>query len=350
MNRVTTRWTIRIFLLVATCVVLINACKKSDTEKKGPTPITFKIPAGFPEPVYKFSGNPLTEEGFELGRKLFYDGLLSKDGNFPCASCHQQFAAFANFDHDLSHGFDNQFTTRNAPALMNLAWHKEMHWDGGINNIEVQPLAPITAPNEMAEDINTVILKLQSDSLYPSLFKSAFGDETINSQRMLFAIAQFVGSMVSAESKYDKVKKGQAVFTDPEQQGYQLFQLKCGSCHTEPLFTDLSFRNTGLPRDPGLNDIGRMRITNKKEDSLKFKVPSLRNVMITFPYAHDGRFASVRNMMDHYSDGVQDGPTVDPLVKNKIPLSALDKFYLTQFLYTLTDSAFLKDKRFSQPE
>lgn len=345
----TSRWTIIISLFLTASVVLINACKKSDNNK-GPRPITFVVPPGFPEPVYAFKNNPLTEEGFELGKKLFYDGRLSKDGNFPCASCHQQFAAFANFDHDLSHGFNNQFTTRNAPGLFNMVWHKEMHWDGGINNIEVQPLAPITAPNEMAEDLNTVLQKLQKDSLYPSLFKSAFGDETINSQRMLFAIAQFVGSMVSADSKYDKMKKGQAVFNDAEKNGYQLFQAKCAGCHVEPLFTDFSFRNTGLPLASDLKDIGRMRITNKKEDSLKFKVPSLRNVMISFPYGHDGRFYSVRNVLDHYSDGVQDGPTVDPLVKNKIPLTAIDKFYLTQFLYTLTDSAFLNNKRFAQPD
>ncbi len=307
------------------------------------------LPPGFPEPSYKFTGNPLTEEGFQLGRKLFYDGRLSKDGNFDCASCHQQFAAFANFDHDLSHGFNNQFTTRNAPGLFNLAWPKEMHWDGGINNIEVQPLAPITAPNEMAEDINNIIRKLQADSAYPKLFRAVYGDATINSQRMLLAITQFVGSLVSANSKYDKVKRGEVFFTDAEKNGYQILQAKCTGCHKEPLFTDFSYRNTGMPVKSNLNDYGRMRITNKKEDSLKFKVPSLRNVLSTFPYGHDGRFATVKNVLDHYSEGVQDGPTVDPLVKNKIPLSNLDKFYITQFLYTLTDSAFLTNKRFSQP-
>lgn len=345
----TSRWTILLILLIAALAAGINACKKSDSAQ-APSPIDFIVPPGFPEPTYNFKSNPISQQGFDLGKKLFYDGRLSKDGNFPCASCHQQFAAFANFDHDLSHGFNNQFTTRNAPGLFNMAWHKEMHWDGGINNIEVQPLAPLTAPNEMAEDINTVIAKLQKDNLYPSLFRKAFGDETINSQRMLLAIAQFVGSMVSADSKYDRVKKGSASFTDIEKTGYQIFQSKCATCHTEPLFTDFSFRNTGIPLASDLKDLGRMRITNKKEDSLKFKVPSLRNVMITFPYGHDGRFYSVRNVLDHYSDGVQDGPTVDPIVKNKIALSALDKFYLTQFLYTLTDSTFLKDKRFSQPE
>lgn len=344
------RYIIRILLLIITSVVIVTACKKSGSDKKAPTPLTFSIPAGFPAPLYTFTGNPLTEEGFQLGRKLFYDGRLSKDGNFPCASCHQQFAAFANFDHDLSHGFNNQFTTRNAPALFNLAWHKEMHWDGGISNIEVQPLAPITAANEMAEDINTVLKKLQADSAYPSLFRAAFGDETINSQRMLFAITQFVGSIISANSKYDKVKRGETLFTDAEKNGYQLFQANCTGCHAEPLFTDFSFRNTGLPLKPALNDYGRMRITNKKEDSLKFKVPSLRNVLATFPYGHDGRFATVKNVLDHYSNGVQDGPTVDPLVKNKIPLTTLDKFYITQFLYTLTDSTFITNKRFSDPQ
>lgn len=327
---------------------MVTACKKSGSEKKGPTPIKFEIPEGFPAPIYDFSSNPLTEEGFELGRKLFYDGRLSKDGNFPCGSCHQQFAAFANFDHGLSHGFNNQFTIRNSPSLQNLVWHREMHWDGGINNIEVQPLAPITAPNEMAEDINTVINKLKADNDYPGMFRQAYGDETINSQRMLLALTQFMGSMVSANSKYDKFKKGLANFTDAEKSGYQIFQNKCSACHAEPLFTDLSFRNTGIPLDVFIKDKGRMTITNKSEDSLKFKVPSLRNVMVSFPYGHDGRFAAVRSMLDHYSDGVQNGPTVDPLVKNKIPLTNLDKFYITQFLHTLTDSSFLQNKKFAE--
>lgn len=343
------RWTIPIVLFVLLSSVVINACKKSGGSS-GPHALNFTVPAGFPAPQYGFTNNPLTEEGFELGRKLFYDGKLSKDGNFPCASCHQQFAAFATFDHNLSHGFNNQFTLRNAPGLFNMVWLKEMHWDGGINNIEVQPLAPLTAPNEMAEDINSVITKLQQDANYPRMFKAAFGDETINSQRMLYALTQFVGSLVSADSKYDKVKQGKASFTAEEQNGYTIFQSKCTGCHAEPLFTDNSFRNTGLPIDTYLRDYGRMRITNKKEDSLKFKVPSLRNLYLTFPYGHDGRFFSVGQVLDHYSDGVQDAPTVDPLVKNKIALSVLDKYYLQQFLRTLTDSTFLKDQRFAPPQ
>lgn len=345
------RWTIitiSIFLLLGS--FLVNACKKSGGGDSGPHPLSFTIPAGFPAPAYNFENNPLTQEGFELGRKLFYDGRLSKDGNFPCASCHQQFAAFATFDHDLSHGFNNQFTTRNSPGLFNMAWVKEMHWDGGINNIEVQPLAPITAPNEMAEDINNVINKLQQDDGYKRMFKAAFGDETINSQRMLLALTQFVGSLVSANSKYDRVKKGQASFTEAEQNGYAIFQAKCTGCHVEPLFTDNSFRNTGLPVNPVLKDIGRMAITGRPEDSLKFKVPGLRNVALTFPYGHDGRFYSVLSVLDHYSSGVQDGPTVDPLVKGGIALSNFEKFYVGEFLKTLTDSSFIQDPRFAQPQ
>ena len=347
----TLRWTtIGICLLLFLGTLLVNACKKTGNGSSGPHALTFTIPTGFPAPQYSFTGNPLTEEGFELGRKLFYDGRLSKDGNFPCASCHQQFAAFSTFDHPLSHGFNNQFTLRNAPGLFNMVWNKQMHWDGGIANIEVQPLAPLTAPNEMAEDIKNVISKLQQDDEYKKMFASAFGDETINSQRMLYAITQFVGSLVSANSKYDKVKQGKAVFSQTEQNGYTLFQSKCVSCHPEPLFTDYSFRNVGLPVDPFIKDYGRMRITNKSEDSLKFKVPSLRNVALTFPYEHDGRFSGITSVLDHYSSTVQNGPTLDPLLKNKIPLSNAEKFYLVEFLKTLSDSAFISDSRFSQPQ
>jgi cytochrome c peroxidase len=231
-----------------------------------------------------------------------------------------------------------------------VVWQKQTHWDGGIANLEVQPLAPLTAPNEMAEDINNVINKLNQDAAYKQMFKAAYGDETINSQRMLWSLTQFVGSLVSADSKYDRVKKGVASFTPQEQLGYTLFQAKCTNCHTEPLFTDNSFRNTGLAVDPTINDNGRMRITNNRTDSLKFKVPSLRNVVVTFPYGHDGRFVSINQVLEHYNSGVQVSATVDPLVKNGIPLSANDKVYLQLFLHTLTDSVFIKDPRFGPPE
>lgn len=330
--------------------MLTESCRKSgDKGAVNTTPLNFTVPAGFPAPVHDFNANPVTKEGFELGRHLFYDGKLSKDGNFPCASCHQQFAAFATFEHDFSHGFNNQFTTRNAPGLFNLAWHSSFHWDGGINHLEVQPLAPITAPNEMAEDVNNVIEKLKQDDEYKTMFRSAFGTEEINSQRMLKALSQFMIMMVSANSKYDKMKRGEAVFNSAEQAGYETFKAKCASCHTEPLFTDLSFRNNGLTLNSFLKDYGKMRITNKASDSLKFKVPSLRNVYETFPYMHDGRFWNLSQVLEHYNTGIQHSSTLDPLLQNKIPLTATEKFNLIYFLGTLSDSSFMKDKQFEQP-
>lgn len=346
----TTRYTILVSIFIGLGVLLVNACKKSGDAGNSPTALTFKIPPGFPEPVYTFATNPLTEEGFQLGRKLFYDGKLSKDGNFPCASCHQQFAGFATSDHDLSHGFNNQFTTRNAPGLANLVWQNGTHWDGGIANIEVQPLAPITAPNEMAEDIGNVVKKLQADEQYRKMFRSAFGSEEVTSQKMLLALTQFMGSIVSSDTKYDKMKRGAATFNSNELAGYEIFKAKCNNCHQEPLFTDNSFRNTGIPVNSTIKDYGRMRITNKKEDSLKFKVPSLRNVYLSFPYGHDGRFVSIGQMLDHYSSGVQTSASLDPLLKNGIPLTFNEKYYLTSFLGTLTDSTMLKEKRFAPPE
>lgn len=337
-------------LVLVTVFSVIGSCNKNDhAGTAGTTSLTFKTPDGFPPPNDYFSSNPVTKEGFELGRKLFYDGRLSRDGNFPCASCHQQFAAFATFDHPLSHGIDNQFTTRNAPGLFNLAWRKELHWDGGINHIEVQPLAPMTAPNEMGETVNSVINKLNQDDQYREMFSKAFGTEEINSQRMLKALAQFMLMMVSADSRYDKMKAGKITFTETEQKGYEIFQNKCASCHKEPFFTDFSYRNTGLAVNPFLNDFGRMRITHNPEDSLKFMVPSLRNVFITYPYGHDGRFYALSGVIDHYRSGVVDAPGTDPLVRNKIPVSDLEKYELQQFLRTLTDSTFIKDTRFSQP-
>ncbi len=339
--------------LILLSAIFISACKKTGVTADGPynpTYLEFKIPTGWPTPPTNiFANNPLTEEGFQLGKKLFHDGKLSKDGNFPCASCHQQFAAFSTYDHDFSHGVNNTFTTRNAPGLFNLAWMTRLHWDGGINHIEVQPLAPITAQNEMGETIENVLAKLRADTEYPSLFKSAFGNTDITSQRMLKALAQFMGTIVSSNSKYDKVQRGEASFTVNEQNGYTFFKAKCETCHKEPLFTDNSFRNTGMAVNPFLNDYGRMQITNDKNDSLKFKVPSLRNVMLTFPYSHDGRFYGVGNVLDHYRTGIiTTQPTLDPLLAGRIAITNTEKNDLIYFLNTLTDTTMTKSPRFAQ--
>lgn len=309
----------------------------------------FTVPQGWPQPVYDFKSNPVTEEGFQLGRKLFYDGRLSRDGNFPCASCHQQFAAFATYDHNLSHGFNNNFTKRNAPPLFNLAWQKEFMWDGGINHLDLQPLAPITDTNEMAETLDGVIKKLKADILYRRMFKAAFGDEMINTQRITKALSQFIIMMVSANSKYDRVMRGEDSFNLPQRLGYEIFQKKCAVCHTEPMFTDYNYRNAGLPLDDFLKDFGRMNITRDIADSLKFKVPTLRNAQQTFPYGHDGRFYSLMEVFNFYRNEMVQSPATDSLLRHGMPLSNYEIGQLTAFIYTLTDSSFLNDKRFAPP-
>jgi len=344
-----TRISTLIIFFITLSAFLLSAVKKETDELTITTPLRLVVPKGWPKPLNIFANNPLTEEGFQLRRKLFYDGRLSKDGNFSCASCHQQFAAFATYDHDFSHGFNDQFTTRNAPALFNLAWVPLYHWDGGINHIEVQPLSPLTAPNEMAENVDSVLKKLRADATYRRMFKKAFGNEVINSQKMLKALAQFTGTLVSANSKYDKVKKGEDQFNPSELHGYEVFKMRCEHCHKEPLFTDNSFRNNGLPLNNFLKDYGRMRITGNPEDSLKFRVPSLRNVSVTQPYMHDGRFYSLGQVIEHYHTGIQQSPTLDSSLRNGIDFTKLEKYDLIQFLSTLKDTSFLKDKRFSQP-
>ena len=347
----------RVIILLCLCsslaVLLIGAADNRSVQfadGKLPDYIEFKIPAGWPKPPTDiFAKNRLSEQGFQLGKKLFYDTRLSKDGNISCANCHQQFAAFATYDHDFSHGFNDQHTTRNAPALFNLAWMTKYHWDGGINHIEVQPLSPITSPTEMAETLENVLAKLKSDTVYPKLFKAAFGTTEINSQRMLKALAQFTGSIVSANSKYDKVLRGEAKFTYSEENGYAVFKAKCAACHTEPLFTDNSLRNNGLAINEYLKDYGRMKITNNPADSLKFKVPSLRNVAVSFPYMHDGRFYSLGEVIEHYRNGIiTTQPTLDPLLTKKIDITNTQKNELIYFLNTLTDTSMTKNPRYAR--
>jgi cytochrome c peroxidase len=338
-----------ISLLVVLVVAGISWINSGDKKNKIHL-LQFVVPKGWPQPVYDFKENPVTQEGFALGRKLFYDGRLSKDGNFPCASCHQQYAAFATYDHNLSHGFNNSFTKRNAPPLFNLAWQKEFMWDGGINHLDLQPLAPMSDTNEMGgESLDSILIKLKADTAYRRMFKAAFGDDNITTQQLTRALSQFIVMMVSANSKYDRVMRGEDSFNLPQRLGYDIFKRKCAGCHTEPLFTDFSYRNAGLTADDYLKDEGRMKITHDKNDSLKFKVPSLRNAQVTFPYGHDGRFYSLLEVMNHYRKDVANGPTTDSLLKHGIPLSNFEIGQLTAFIYTLTDSSFLNDPRFAPP-
>ena len=303
------------------------------------------VPEGWPTPIYNFGNNPLTVDGFTLGRYLFYDPILSSDNTISCGSCHQQFSAFSNAGHDLSHGVSGLLGTRNTPALQNLNWLPTFMHDGGINHIEVMPLAPITNPLEMNETMANVIAKISASGKYKQLFTKAYGDDMVNSQRIFRAIAQFMGTMYSYNSKYDKVKAGEESFSAQEQAGYNLFVQKCSSCHKEPLFSDYDYRNNGLV---AYIDSGRAHVTGNPSDKFKFKTPSLRNIEKTAPYMHDGRFYTLDQCLNHYVSGIVTSPTLDPLLVGGINMSTQDNNDIIVFLKTLTDTKFLTDSRYSE--
>ena len=335
-------------LLVVTLSYLLGSCRKNDFHDDL-TSQPLEIPPGFPQPVHDFHDNPLSREGVELGRKLFYDGRLSIDGAHPCSSCHQQIAAFGTYEHDRSHGVFHSHTLRNAPVLFNLAWQEKFHWDGQFSSLFDEAAQPITGHIEMGETFNSIINKIQKDADYRQQFKEVFQTRFISREHVLKALAQFTGSMVSANSKYDRVKKGSAAFMAQEQQGYAIFQAKCNTCHIEPMFTDYSFRNIGLPVDPFLNDYGKMMVTNEAGDSLRFKVPTLRNVYISSNYMHDGRFNTLAQCINHYRTGVQQSPTLDATLSGGIQMTDGEALQLALFLRTLTDSTFILDPRYSEP-
>lgn len=336
------------------CCLFILACKKSEEiSAKIDTFLGFQKPANFPEPIYNFANNKLTKEGFELGRTLFYEGRLSRDNSISCGSCHIQSAAFTQHGHDVSHGIDDRLGTRNSPPIMNLAWNKAFMWGGGVFDLDLQPIAPITAHEEMDENLENVMAKLRLMPKYTALFKNAFGTTEINTARMMKALSQFMLMCVSSNSKYDKVmrKEHNTTFSTEEQEGYTLFKQKCASCHTEPLFTDGAFRNNGLAPSP-VNDLGLYTATLIDTDRYKFKVPSLRNLRYTAPYMHDGRHFSLNAVLEHYSSQVQQLPNLDPiLVQNGnlgITLSTTDKTKILAFLNTLNDETFINNSSLAE--
>ncbi len=308
-----------------------------------------KVPKSWPKTVYDFENNPLDSKTIELGRKLFYDPLLSLDNTISCSSCHLSFTAFTHVDHALSHGIGDSIGTRNSPVLINLAWSKHFMWDGAVNHIDVQALAPITHPSEMGEDLENVIRKLNQHNSYPQLFKEAFGSETISSKHLLKALAQFQLTLISSNSKYDKVKRKEATFTKQEKSGYKLFKKNCASCHSEPLFTTGNFENNGLPIDSFLKDNGRGKITQLESDNYKFKVPTLRNIEFSFPYMHDGRFKSLKEVLNHYTSGINHTPNLSPKLENGIELTSNQKADIIAFVLTLTDKEFLFNPAFQFP-
>ncbi|MDP2539873.1 cytochrome-c peroxidase [Tenacibaculum discolor] len=340
-------------LMIVLLVCSFFSCKKEEVYTN--VELAFEKPSNFPEPHYNLSSNPITEKGFELGKKLFYEGKLSSDGVVSCAFCHQQKFAFTHHGHQLSHGVEDREGTRNAPPVQNMAFQKQFSWDGAAFHLDVFPIIPITNPVEMDETVTNILEKLRQDASYRKLFSQAFEDGQVNADNTFKAMSQFMLMMVSANSKYDKyvrVEKGGA-FSEQEKKGLELFKAKCASCHTSDLFTDDAFRNNGLPVNPEINDLGRMTVTLLEDDKYKFKVPSLRNIELTAPYMHDGRFGSLKSVLNFYATGVQETQNLDPILKKEdgttgISLNEQEKEDIIAFLKTLTDEEFITDKRFAE--
>ncbi|MCW3126768.1 MAG: Cytochrome-c peroxidase [Bacteroidetes bacterium] len=340
---------VTISTLLCFVFLLSNFTEDNPYFKIGERDVTFQLPKGFPVPNYTFKNNKPTPAGFTLGRMLFYDPILSKDSTTSCASCHQRIAAFAHIDHPLSHGINGLIGKRNVPALQNLAWGQSFMWDGGVNNLEVQPLSPMTNPIEMNSDLGEVLKKLKHSDYYRTAFKEAYGDTLISSERMLKAITQFTGMMVSSNSRYDKFMRHEDTLSQFEFNGLIVFREKCAKCHREPLFTDESFKSSGLMPDTLLNDPGRELITGRYKDENTYKVPSLRNVAMTYPYMHDGRFRSLEQVLDHYAAGKFYTLNISPELLEARNLSDVEKKEIIAFLKTLTDKEFLYDRRFADP-
>lgn len=338
------------FTTVLTLILLVSGC--TDDVEPVKNSYAFEMPANFPAPVYTFGNNPVSRAGAELGQMLFYDPVLSLDSSIACANCHQQAVAFSDPVHRFSRGVDDAVGFRNAPAIQNMAFQNNFFWDGGVKHLDFVPINAVTSKIEMAETLEHVVQKLKRSKFYPEKFKDAFQEDQITSQQMLYALSQFMNLMVSANSKYDQYVRKETDLTKEESEGLEIFEAHCRTCHATDLFTDDSFRNNGL--DAGFEkDAGRERITEFSGDRGKFKVPSLRNVDLTSPYMHDGRFNTLQQVLDHYSNTVKDSETLDPLLKQGeslgIVLSAEEKVKLIAFLKTLSDETFTHDKRFANP-
>lgn len=370
--------------LLATGVflVVVTACKPGpETEVEGESPVVttpyqLVLPKGFPQDVKIPANNPLTEEGVALGRMLFYEPKLSRTNTMSCGSCHQQSKAFTD-GLGVARGVDGAANTRGAMSLANILWEPTLNWDGAAVGLETQARKPIENPVEMHQSLAAGVSKLQQTDLYPPLFRKAFGSRTITEKNVLQALAQFERTLISANSKYDKYLRGETQLSSQEIQGRVLFSnhpeptipvagADCMHCHNEGnrLFTSTdytrgattTFFNNGLESSP--KDAGRFMVTGLESDRGKMRAPTLRNIALTAPYMHDGRFQTLEQVLDHYSDHVaKDSPNLDLnllTATNKrngtqLSLSAIQKQQVIAFLRTLTDSAFIQDKRFSDP-
>ncbi len=356
---------------IAIVIILLASCKKDDPckdknteDNNSPTPASLSVPAHFfyvTEPFIP-EDNPLTVEGIALGKKLFYEKLLSRDNSISCGSCHSPENSFNDKGKAFSAGVDGTLGDRNAMPLYNLAWvartSKRFNWHGSANSLEEQAFGPVTHAKEMKESWTNVTSKLQNNNEYPPLFNAAFGTSVIDSNLVVKALAQFERTLISGNSRVDKyVQKeiagldieGGPFLTEQEIRGYDLFQAEqkgdCFHCHGgffNPIWTNNAFLNNGLDEIP---DSGLAAVTKDPNDLGKFKTPSLRNLVFTAPYMHDGRFNTLEEVLDFYNDGVKNSPTLDPNQKTR-NLNDQEKQDIIAFLKALTDSSFVNNPDF----
>ena len=339
---------------------MIMSCSNSETEDEYiPIPYSLEVPQIFQEKLIEPlipTNNPLTEEGVALGKKLFFDTKLSGNNTQSCASCHNPRNAFTD-ETRFSDGVDGNFGTRNSMPIFNLAWNfsDRFAWDGKELGLERQALEPVKNPIEMHSNWDEVASKLQQDTQYPTLFLEAFGTSTIDSTLITKAIAQFERILISGNSKFDQHLAGNATLTLQELNGFNVFMDEtkgdCFHCHgsdNNPLWTDNDFHNNGL--DATFTDLGLGAVTGDPNDNGKFRSPSLRNLAFTAPYMHDGRFATLEEVIDFYSEGLQISSTIDPLMKKVnqggVQLTPQDKADLKAFLLSLTDNEFVSNPIF----
>jgi cytochrome c peroxidase len=327
------------------------------------TPYLLNVPTWLPKPIIP-ADNTLTMKGVALGRRLFYDPILSKDSTQSCSSCHSLEKSFTD-GLSMSIGERGLVGTRSSMALVNLAYNtRGFFWDGRVNSLEIQVLHPIEDPLEMNNKILEVELRLRRSKVYPRLFKEAFGVSSkseITIDLLAKAIAQFERTLISGNSRYDQLVWGQMGFPNEEEvRGIELFFIEfagslkhpgCSHCHFNPLFTDNQFRNNGLDYVASLLDFkdpGRRNATQNINDSGKFRVPTLRNIALTAPYMHDGRFKTLEEVLVHYEKGGHGVINEDPNLL-AFKLSDRDKKDLIAFLKMLTDTSFINNKDFSKP-
>ncbi len=346
----------KIFFFIVVSLLSLTSCKKDAAVytniSPALTPYIFNIPAGLP-PIHIPDNNPMSVEGVALGKKLFYDNILSANGTMNCGSCHLQNYAFADTGR-FSFGIDGIHGTRSAMPLFNVAYAQQFFWDGGAASLEDQVIGPIKNPIELHSDLQNVILKLNADGYYTNEFKKVFGKLPITTSMLMKAIAQFERTILSGNSKFDLYQRGQATLTASELRGLNLYTSEAGDCfHCHSVgstMTDFAYKNNGLDSIPA--DSGRYRITLNNADIGKFKTPSLRNIALTAPYMHDGRFRTLEDVVNFYNTGFHKPLSADPLIlKRKYnQLSAQDVADIVALLKTFTDNGLATNHDYSKPK